>query len=97
MLYIIANGDIIGRPRFRAIYFFIAHGVEIELFVVPRNFAYRVHLLDHVILRRMQIGIDRVPFSQRLRDYCRRPWKIQVGGKYRNRAIDFDRSQRFQI
>lgn len=40
----------------------------------------------------MQIGIDRVPFSQRLRDYYRRPWKIQVGGKYQNRAIDFDRN-----
>lgn len=82
MLYIIANGDIIGRPRFRAIYFFIAHGVEIELFVRVRP--QKFHLLDHVILRRMQIGIDRVPFSQRLRDYCRRPWKIQVGGKYQN-------------
>lgn len=42
MLYIIANGDIIGRPRFRAIYFFIEHGVEIELFVRVRPQKFRV-------------------------------------------------------
>lgn len=72
MLYIIANSATAGHV------FAPLQGVEIEVRVRPQKF--RVSsLLDDVILRRMQIAIDRAAcifFATRitLREYCR--WKI---------------------